>query len=238
MSLSIKNWSEADRPREKMLAKGQQALTDAELLAVLIGSGSRNESAVDLSKKILASAQNNLHELGKLTVNQLQQQKGIGQAKAVTIMAALELGRRRKASDIMQRRKIDGSHDAAEIFLAVLADLPHEECWAMYLNQANLMIEYRKLSSGTINASLLDIRLLVKQALDLNAVNVIISHNHPSGNLQPSADDIKLTKQIQQALRLFDIQLSDHLIVSHNAYFSFYDHELLAPPTKHGFDNY
>lgn len=223
----IKSWAEDDRPREKLLLKGTQALSDAELIAILIGSGNRNESAVDLAKKILTSAKNNLNELGRMTVHELQNFKGIGEAKAVSIAAATELGRRRKIAEALERPKITSSRDVFEIFGAALADLPHEEFWAVYLNTANKIIGRSKISSGGVSQTTIDIKMLMKPAIEKLASALVVCHNHPSGNRQASQSDIQLTQQIKEAGNVLNIQLLDHIIVAGTSYFSFSDEGLM-----------
>ncbi len=221
--LNIKQWDVEDRPREKCLAKGIESLSNAELIAILIGSGSRNESAVDLSKRILASASNNLHELGKQNVNQLKKQKGIGEAKAITIIAALELGKRRKTSDIINREKITSSKTVAQIFIALLSDLPHEEFWIMLLNRANKIIHKQKISQGGISGTVIDIRIIMKLGIEKLASSIILCHNHPSGNINPSTQDHTITKKIKEAGKILDIPVIDHIIIADNNYYSFAD---------------
>ena len=221
--LSIKNWSEDDRPREKLISKGLQSLSDAELIAILIGSGSMKESAVELSKRILQSCDNNLHQIGKLSINDLQKFHGIGPAKAVTIVAALELGRRRKISDVMQRKQIGSSKDAFEIFQPLLSDISHEEFWILLLNSANKVIETTKISQGGLSGTVVDIRIILSKAINKMAAAMIICHNHPSGNKAPSEADIKLTNKIQKACQYFDIRFLDHIIVADKDFYSFAD---------------
>ena len=224
---SIKFWALEDRPREKLLKKGIASLSDAELIAILIGSGIKNESAVEISKKILNGSANNLNELAKLTVNDLKKIKGIGEARAITIVAALELGRRRKMEEVIQKKKIGGSRDVFDLFQPLLGDLPHEEFWVLYLNRSNLILDKVKISQGGIAGTVTDIRLIMKQAVDRLAVSIILCHNHPSGNLNPSEADTRITQKIKEAGNLLDIQLLDHLIISENDYYSFADNGLL-----------
>ncbi|MFD0860804.1 DNA repair protein RadC [Sungkyunkwania multivorans] len=226
-SFSIKNWSEDDRPREKLLQKGRNVLSDAELIAILIGSGSRDESAVALSQRILASVENNLSELGKLSVKQLMQFKGIGEAKAITIAAALELGRRRRAEEALERKKITSSTSAYELLQPIIGDLPHEEFWIVYLNNANKVIQMMQLSKGGITGTLVDVRLALKYALELGAIAIILAHNHPSGSLKPSLSDKQLTQKLRLGAESLDIKVLDHLIVAEKGYFSFADENLL-----------
>ncbi|MBD99249.1 MAG: hypothetical protein CMO34_05345 [Verrucomicrobia bacterium] len=225
--LNIKSWAEEDRPREKFLSKGKEALSDAELIAILIGSGSRSESAVQLAQRILASAKQNLHQLGKLSVGELMKFKGIGEAKAISIAAALELGRRRKDSESLQRRKIQSSQTAYEEIADVLSDLPHEEFWVMYMNRANELIGRKHISKGGVSGTVADVKIILKQALELLSSSLIVCHNHPSGNLKPSQEDIQLTKKISEAAKNIDMKLLDHIIVGNNAYFSFADEGLI-----------
>jgi len=226
-SSSIKSWKEDDRPREKLQLKGKDALSDAELIAILISSGNRQESAVDLSKRILTYANNNLSELGKLTVNDLIEFKGIGEAKAITIITALELGRRRRLEEALVKPKVTSSKAVFEIMQPIIGELMHEEFWLLYLNNSNKIIYKNKLSSGGITGTLVDVRMLFKKALELSAVAVILSHNHPSGNLKPSKADIDLTKKIQEAGKTLDIKVLDHLIITEKDYFSFADSNLM-----------
>ena len=224
---SIKSWKEDDRPREKLIIKGKDSLSDAELVAILIGSGNRQESAVDLSKRILANVNNNLSELGKLSVNDLMQFKGIGEAKAITIITALELGRRRRLEEALIKPKISSSKAVFEIMQPIIGELLHEEFWLLYLNNSNKIIYKNKLSSGGITGTLVDVRMLFKKALELSSVAIILSHNHPSGNLKPSKADIDLTKKIQEAGKTLDIKVLDHLIITEKDYFSFADGNLM-----------
>ena len=226
-NLSIKDWSLEDRPREKLLSKGISSLSDAELIAIIIGSGNREESAVELSKRILGSAQHNLNELGKLTVDDLQKYKGIGEAKAIGIVAALELGRRRKLSEIIDRQKITSSHDIYEIFHPLLADLPHEEFWIVLLNRSNKIIERQKISQGGISGTVTDVRLILRMALEKLASSLILCHNHPSGNQQPSEADISITQKVKESSKLMDISLLDHIIITDGSYYSFADEGIL-----------
>lgn len=226
-SFSIKNWADDDRPREKLVNKGRTVLSDAELIAILIGSGSRRESTVGLSKRILAAVNHNLNELGKLSVNQLQQFKGIGEAKAVTIAAALEVGRRRRGEDVEKISKIAGSKDAFELLYPLMGELEHEEFWIVYLNNSNKVIHKSQLSKGGITGTLVDVRLVLKQALELGAVGIILAHNHPSGGLRPSAADKRITKKLKDASEALDIRVLDHLIVTQHDYLSFADNGLL-----------
>ena len=226
-SFSIKHWSEDDRPREKLLNKGRAALSDGELVAILIGSGSRSESAVELCKRILASVDNNLNELGKLSIQQLMAFKGIGEAKAITIAAALELGRRRRVEEALEKKKITSSTSVFELMHPLFGELQHEEFWIVYLNNSNKVIQKQQLSKGGITGTLVDVRLVLKQALELNATGIILVHNHPSGTLKPSEADKQLTKKLKIAAESMDIKVLDHVIVTEKAYFSFADEALL-----------
>jgi DNA repair protein RadC len=225
--LTIKSWAEEDRPREKLLLKGKQALTEAELIAILIGSGNAEETAVELSRRILARVENNLHELSRLTVSELMEFKGIGEAKAITIVAALELGRRRKEANVLQQSRITTSLDAANIFQPLLCDNHHEEFWLMYLNRNNRVLGKQPVSSGGLSGTVVDPKLVFKNAIENKASSIILCHNHPSGNLKPSDEDIKLTGQLRDAGKLLDIQVLDHIIVSQDGFFSFADEGLL-----------
>ncbi len=222
-SLGIKSWAEEDRPREKLMEKGRLALTEVELIAILIASGSRNETAVELSKRILGSVSNDLNDLGKLSIKELIKFKGIGEAKAITIVAALELGRRRKEAKTTNREKITTSKDVYEIMRPSMMDLPHEEFWLLMLNRANSVIKKELISRGGITGTVVDSKLIFKAALENYACSIIICHNHPSGNLKPSEQDIKITKSIKEAGRIMEIQLLDHLIITENGFYSFAD---------------
>ena len=224
---SIKIWAVDDRPREKLLRKGKLALSDSELIAILIGSGNRKETAVELSKQILASTQNNLSELGKLSVNQLCKFNGIGEAKAITIIAALELGRRRRLENALERTKITSSRSVFELMQPIIGELPHEEFWIIYLNNSNKVIDKLQLSKGGITGTLVDVRLTLKKALELGAVALILAHNHPSGTLKPSMADKNITQKLKTASESLDIKVLDHLIVTEMSYFSFADEAIL-----------
>jgi DNA repair protein RadC len=225
--LGIKMLAEEDRPREKMLLKGRSALSDAELLAILIGSGTVGESAVLLAQKILKDAGNNLHELGKQSLKELQKHKGIGEAKAITIAAALELGRRRQASDVPEKVKITASNDAYRVIAPFLYDLRHEEFWLIYLNRANMVIGKEQISSGGATGTVADLKLIFKKVIEANAVGFIAVHNHPSGQLTPSEPDKNLTKKMVESGKLLDLPLLDHLIISEKGYYSFGDQGLI-----------
>lgn len=226
-SLSIKFWSDDDKPREKLVQKGRSVLSDAELIAILIGSGSRNESAVKLSKRILASANHNLNELGKLSIKQLMQFKGIGEAKAVTIAAALEIGRRRRGEEAQKITKITSSKSVYELLQPILGELQHEEFWIVYLNNSNKVLQTTQLSKGGITGTLVDVRLVMRQALELGSVALILAHNHPSGTLKPSNADKQITQKLKSAAQALDLKVLDHLIITQEAYFSFADEQIL-----------
>ncbi len=224
---SIKNWNEDDRPREKLVAKGKHVLSDAELIAILIGTGSKDESAVHLAKRILTFSKNNLNRLGKLSVNDLIQFKGIGEAKAVTIITAMELGRRRRLEEALETPIIQSSKAVFNIMQPIIGELEHEEFWVLYLNNSNKILYKNCLSTGGITGTLVDVRLLFKKALEVSAVAIILCHNHPSGKLKPSKADIDLTQKINGGGKNLDIKVLDHLIITEEAYFSFADSDLI-----------
>lgn len=226
-SFSIKNWSQDDQPREKLLYKGKATLSDAELVAILIGSGSREESAVELCKRILASVDNNLSALGKLSIKQLMEFKGIGEAKAITIVAALELGRRRRGEEALEQKKITSSKSVFELMQPIIGELPHEEFWIIYMNNSNKVIQKNQLSKGGITGTLVDVRLALKTAIEVGAVGLILAHNHPSGTLKPSQADKQITQKLKIAGESLDIKVLDHLIITEKAYFSFADENLI-----------
>jgi len=226
-ALNIKSWSPEDRPREKLILKGKSALSDAELVAILLGSGTTTLSAVDLAKIVLQSANNNLHELARLTVKDLTKIKGIGEAKAITIVAALELGRRRKDQEVDEKPKISSSKDAYQVIKADLLDIPHEEFWVLILNRANRVIKKHQISQGGVVGTVADPKIIYKSALDSLASGIILAHNHPSGNLTPSQADIDLTKKLREAGKMLEIQVLDHIIVAGQKYFSFADEGML-----------
>jgi DNA repair protein RadC len=227
MSIKITDWAVEDRPREKLLQKGTSSLSDAELLAILISSGTREKSAVDLGREILGIVNNNLNSLGKLTIADLKKLHGIGTARAVTIAAALELGRRRKLAEVPDIQQIKCSKDVSDIFQPMLSDLAHEEFWILFLNRSNRIINRMKLSQGGISGTVTDVRIVMKNAIECLASGIIVCHNHPSGNLNPSESDSKITQKIKEAGNLMDIQLLDHLIISEKDYYSFADNGLL-----------
>ncbi|MCO4822293.1 MAG: DNA repair protein RadC [Flavobacteriaceae bacterium] len=226
-SFSIKNWSQDDQPREKLRDKGKAVLSDAELVAIIVGTGNREESAVALCKRILASVDNNLTELGKLSIKQLMAFKGIGEAKAITIGAAMELGRRRRGEAALEKMKISSSSSVFEIMQPVIGELPHEEFWIVYLNNSNKIIQKNQLSKGGITGTLVDVRLALKTAIEVGAVGIILVHNHPSGTLKPSEADKQVTSKLIAAGKSLDIKVLDHLIITEKAYFSFADEGIL-----------
>jgi len=225
--LTIKSWAIDDRPREKLVAKGKSTLSDAELIAILIGSGNRQESAVALSKRMLQSVDGNINELAKLSVEKLTTFKGIGEAKAISIITALELGKRRQLETAMEKPKITSSVAVFNLLQPIIGDLEHEEFWVLFLNNSNKVVAKNQISKGGLTATVVDVRLLFKRALELAAVAIIVCHNHPSGKLQPSDADQQLTQKINEAGTTLDIKLLDHLIITKKAYFSFADENLL-----------
>lgn len=225
--LNIKNWAAEDRPREKLLLKGTAALSDTELIAILLGTGTASMSAVDVAKNILRNVDNNLDALARLSVKDLMKIKGIGEAKAITIVSALELGRRRKEASTQERPKISSSQDAYEELKGDLMDIPHEEFWIVMMNRAHRIIKKQKISLGGVHGTVADPKIIFKVALEELASGIIVAHNHPSGNLTPSQQDIDLTKKLKEAGKLLEIQLLDHLIVAGKNYYSFADEGLL-----------
>lgn len=225
-NFSIKHWAEDDKPREKLMLKGKQVLSDAELVAILIGSGSRNESAVQLSQRILASVDNNLNNLGKLSIAKLTEFKGIGEAKAISIVAATELGRRRRAEETLELTKITSSKAVFEIMQPIIGELSHEEFWVLYLNNDSKVIFKSQISKGGITGTVADIRIVFKIAFEQNATAIILCHNHPSGKLQASDEDLKITKQLKLAGNQITIPVLDHIIITQNGFLSFRDQEI------------
>lgn len=224
---SIKQWSKDDRPREKLLSAGAENLSNSELLAILIHNGTKQKTAVDLAKEVLKLGKDNLGELGKLSIKELMKIKGIGEAKAITIAAALELGRRRQASAVLEKPVIKTSRDIAHYLLSKLKDHRHEVFAVLFLNRANKINHFEIVSEGGITGTVADPRIILRKALEEDAVSIILCHNHPSGSLKPSRADEELTKKIKEAARYFDITVLDHLIVSETGYFSFADEGLL-----------
>lgn len=224
---SIKQWAKDDRPREKLLSKTPAALSDSELLAILINNGTRQKSAVDLAKEVLKLGQNNLDELGRITVKELMKIKGIGEAKAITIAAALELGRRRQATSFLEKPVIRQSRDVAVYLQVQLKDYSHEVFGVIFLNRANKINQFEIISQGGITGTVADPRVILKKALEAEAVSMVLCHNHPSGSLKPSRADEELTHKIKEAARFLDIAVIDHIIVSNEGYYSFADDGLL-----------
>ncbi len=227
MKKSIKEWSIDDRPREKLISIGKESLSKAELITILIGSGNRDESALDLSKRILHSVQYNLHNLSRLTVSDLCQFHGIGEAKAISIITALELGRRRLLEKAHQKTKITCSHDLFDLISPLLSDLTEEQFWVIYLDHRLQVLSKKMISSGGFTQTLVDVRKIFKYALELNATQMVLTHNHPTGNRKPSPADLQLTQKVKKAGEFIDIQILDHLIIAHDQYFSFADEKLL-----------
>lgn len=225
-NLTIKQWAEDDKPREKLMLKGKQVLSDAELIAILIGSGSRNESAVQLSKRILSSVDNNLNALGKLSLKQLTEFKGIGEAKAISIVAALELGRRRRAEETLELSKITSSKAVFDIMQPIIGELLHEEFWVLYLNNANKVIYKAQISKGGITGTVADKRIIFKIGFEHNATAIILVHNHPSGRLDASELDKEITQELKIAGIQLDIPVLDHIIITENGYLSFRDDDI------------
>lgn len=222
--LNIKDWAEEDRPREKMLLKGVAALSDAELLGILIGSGNKNETAVELAQRILHSVSNNLNILGKQEIKDLIRNfNGIGEAKAITIAAAMELGKRRKLSEVVVQPQITSSDTVYQIFHPILADLKHEEVWVLLLNKANKVLKKIQVSKGGITGTVVDIRMIMKEAIDSLASAMVLCHNHPSGNSNPSDDDDNITRRLKEAGQIMDVRLLDHIIVCDHSYYSYMD---------------
>lgn len=224
---SIKHWAEDDRPREKMLHKGYAALSDAELIAILIQSGTREKSAVDLAREILQLGNQNLTHLGKLTLKDFQKVKGIGEARAITLAAALELGRRRQIGEGMEQKEINGSRAAADILIPLMGDLVQEKFCVLCLSASNKLIHYEFISSGGLTSTIVDPKMVFKTALQHTASRLIIAHNHPSGNLEPSSADKQITDKLKAGARLLDMQLMDHIIIADKKHFSFADKGLL-----------
>ena len=226
-STSIKNWAIDDRPREKLLAHGAAALSNSELIAILLNNGSKNKSAVELAREILKLGDDNLNELGKLSLHDFKQVKGIGQAKSISIAAALELGRRRQASSSLEKTIVRSSRDIAQYLQATLKDFNYEVFAVVFLNRANKINHFEIISKGGITGTVADPRIILKKALEEDATSIVLCHNHPSGNLQPSRTDEELTKKIKEAAAYFDIKIIDHIIVSEEGFYSFADEGML-----------
>lgn len=222
--LTIKYWALDDRPREKLLIKGKSSLSDSELIAILIGSGNRDETAVELSKRILESVDYNLNKLSALSAEQLMRFKGIGLAKAISILTSLELGKRRQYEPSRKIRKINSSNDVFQLMSPMFYDKEFEEFWVIYMNNFNKVLSKEMCTRGGLTSTIVDKRLVFKRALELSAVSIIVCHNHPSGNIKPSISDKELTKKIKEAGDSLDIRLLDHLIITEKSYFSFADH--------------
>lgn len=225
--LKILSWAEEDRPREKLLLKGKSALSDAELIGILLGSGTKSMTAVDLAKHILGSVDNNLHDLARLTVDDLKKFKGIGEAKAITVVSALELGRRRKNQDQPDKIKITSSRDAYLAMMPHLMDLNVEEFWVLHLNRANHVIKKERISMGGVSGTLVDPRIIFKSAIQNLSSTLIMAHNHPSGNIQPSKNDILLTRKLVESGKLLEIPVVDHIVFTNENYYSFADEGLI-----------
>jgi DNA repair protein RadC len=227
-NLNIKSWNEADRPREKLMQKGKTALSDAELIAILLGSGTKSLSAVELARQILNSVNNNLHELATLSIKDLMKFKGIGEAKAISIASALELGRRRKDATHTRKTKITSSKDAYQFMQAELMDLSHEEFWVLLLNRANQVISKKQISAGGVSGTVADPRIIFKHAIEALASGIILMHNHPSGNQTASKQDQELTRKMVASGKSLDIPVLDHIIFTNQGYYSFADEGLLT----------
>jgi len=225
--MNIKSWSPEDRPREKLLMKGTSSLSDAELIAILLGSGTAKLSAVDVAKKVLAYVDHNLDSLAKLSIKELMKAKGIGEAKAITIVAAMELGRRRREQSPEEKPKLETSKSAFDMIKGDLQDLPHEEFWVLLLNRANRLVKKKRVSEGGVSGTVADPKIIFKFAIDELASGIIVCHNHPSGNLKPSDSDINLTRKLKEAGKVLEIAVLDHIIVAHHQYFSFADEGLI-----------
>ena len=226
-SASIKNWAADDRPREKMITNGATVLSNAELVAILIRTGNRQQSAVALAKEILQMGRNNLNELGKISLKELQKIKGIGETKAITIAAALELGRRRQAAELLYKPAIRTSGDIAAYLRTVLKDFTHEVFAVLFLNRANKINHFEIISRGGLTGTVADPRVILKKALEEGATSIVLSHNHPSGNIHPSRADEEITQKIKQAAGYLDIKVLDHIIVSEEGYYSFADEGMM-----------
>ncbi|MEI6347358.1 MAG: DNA repair protein RadC [Bacteroidota bacterium] len=221
--IPISEWKDSDKPREKMISNGKNSLSDAELIAILMGSGNSKESAVDLAQRILSDNQNNLIELSRKSISDLTIYTGVGEAKAISILAALELGQRRRQAEVIERKQVKSSSDVFEYMSVYLSDLTHESFWVILLNRANNIITQKSVSEGGTTSTVVDIKMIAKYAIDNHATGVILAHNHPSGNTQPSEQDNKLTDKIKNALNIFDITLLDHIIVCSTKYYSYAD---------------
>lgn len=222
-SFTIQDWSENDRPREKFITKGPESLSNSELLAILISSGNRDETAVDLSRRILVSVNNKLSALSKLSIHELKEFKGIGQAKAISISAALELSNRKRVEEALEYEQLNSSTVVNELMQPIIGDLAHEEFWILYLNNSNKLLQKQQISKGGITGTLVDVRLVLKTALQIGATALILTHNHPSGSLKPSQADKQITMKLREAASKLDLKVLDHLIITFNNYYSFAD---------------
>ena len=227
-SINLKTWSVEDRPREKVIANGVQYLSDSELLAILLGSGTRNMTAVELARQVLHKSGNSLHDLGRQHISDLVAIKGIGPAKAITLLAAIELGRRRDATQQTERIPVKSSETVFKLFHPILGDLDHEEFWLLMLNRANRVLGRFKVSQGGLSGTVIDTRIILKKALDNLASSIVVCHNHPSGNNQPSDADVKITEKLKKAAEMLEIKLLDHVIIADKSYFSFADEGLIS----------
>ena len=227
-SINLKTWSVEERPREKVIANGVQYLSDSELLAILLGSGTRNMTAVELARQVLHKSGNSLHELGRQKLSDLVAIKGIGPAKAITLLAAMELGRRRTSTQQTERIPVKSSETVFKLFHPILGDLDHEEFWLLMLNRANRVLGRFKVSQGGLSGTVIDTRIILKKALDNLASSIVVCHNHPSGNNQPSDADVKITEKLKKAAAMVEIKLIDHVIIADKSYFSFADEGLIA----------
>ncbi len=226
-NLSIKAWAEAERPREKLMNVGRHTLTDSELIAILLRTGAKQITAVELARKLLAQCNNDLTEMSRLSVKELAKEKGMGEVKAITLVAALELGRRRREAEAMRKEKITTSQDAVNIMQPHLADLIHEEFWLLLLNRAHVVINKRNVSSGGVSGTVVDPKMVFKTAIENNASSIILCHNHPSGNNKPSDADISLTRKLKEAGNLLEITVIDHIIIAGASFYSFADEGMI-----------
>lgn len=223
--VNIKALAEDDRPREKLLAMGRQTLSDAELIGIILGSGNRKETAVQVAQRMLADNQNNINQLARLSINDYKKYRGVGIVKAINIAAAFELGRRRASSDTLEKVKITSSNVAYQLLQKRISDLPHEEFWILVLDRANQVIKEENISKGGISGTVVDVRLICKSAIENNASGIVVAHNHPSGQVTPSEQDKTITKKLKEALKIFGISLLDHIIIGDRKYYSFADDE-------------
>ncbi|MCP4312224.1 MAG: DNA repair protein RadC [Bacteroidetes bacterium] len=224
---TLKSWAVEERPREKVMANGIQYLSDTELIAILMGSGTRNTTAVELARNVLGGVGNNLHELGRQTISDLQKVKGVGPAKAISVMAAMELGRRRSGTHLVEKVPVKSSETVFNLFHPLVGDLEHEEFWLLMLNRANRVLGRFKVSQGGLSGTVIDTRIILKKALDNLASSIIVCHNHPSGNKQPSDADVKITEKLKKAAEMLEIKFLDHVIIADKSYFSFADEGLI-----------